>query len=190
MKISKMFFLFFTIIVCNSLYALEHQPVLEKELEQCLSVNWGIDPHTTAFIVNKFKPLIQNKRNHAVIKDFITLSKKQNITFPVDKKIASIHPEDGLIKAPKEHFVIFESPYARVLFGSTASGARENFHEHPWKSIMVILIPTTYKIEYPNGKEEITDYPIGAFELPPGERYACTNLGKIADASLRFEIKD
>lgn len=174
----------------HSVYSANNQPLLEKELAQCLAVNWGIDQHTTAFIVNKFKPLLQNEPDRKVVKEFIDLSKKQKIVFPIDKKLTPIQPEDGIAKAPEEHLVVFESPYVRVLWGSTAPGKRENFHEHQWKSIMVILIPTKYKIDYPNGKEEIIDYTVGAFELPPGERYACTNLGTKADASLRFEIKD
>lgn len=174
----------------HSIFSLEHQPLIEKELLQCLQTNWSVDLHSTAYIGNKLKPLLDNTAYHSVIKNFIALSKKQNIHFNIDRPIKSLPPEDGIFKAPKEHVVIFENPYVRILWGSTEPGAREDFHEHQWKSVMLIISPTTYEIEYPDGKKETIDYPIGVFELPAGERYACTNLGKTADASLRFEIKD
>lgn len=180
----------FTLFFCFSATSLEDQASIEKELEQCLQTNWGVDPHTTTFIRNKFKPLLENIAYHSVIKEFITLSKKQNIVFLIDKKLKALPFEDGVYKAPKEHLVVFESPYVRIFWGSTEPGKREDLHEHAWKSVMVIIRPTTYKIEYPDGKKETMDFPIGAYELPLGERYACTNLGKASDEYLRFEVKD
>jgi hypothetical protein len=181
---------FFTLFFCASISCVENQILIKNELEKCLQVDWGVDKHTAAYISNKFNSLIENNTYHSIIKDFIFLSKKQNINFIVDKELRPLHSEDGILKAPKEHLVVFESPFVRILWGTTAPGARENFHEHPWKSVMLIVKPTTYEIEYPDGKKETLDYPIGVFELPAGERYACTNLGKSADASLRFEVKD
>lgn len=188
-RIYKLCLSLLIILFCRSIYALEH-PNLSKELERCLSDVWGVDQNTNAYIRNKLKPLLQDTRYHSTVQEFIALSKKQEIDFPIDKKIKQLPPDDGILKAPEEHLVVFENPYVRILWGSTAPGKREKFHEHAWKSVMLIIRPTTYEIEYPNGKKETIDYPIGVFELPAGERYACTNLGKSEDASLRFEIKD
>lgn len=69
------------------------------------------------------------------------------------------------------------SPGAESLYGSTELGVREAFHSHQWESIMVIIKPTTYAIEYPDGKRETILYPIGTYKLPAGEKYACTNVG-------------
>lgn len=192
MKTFKQFLFFmFIFLWSQSVFSLmDNHESLEKELEQSLHVNWGVDRQTNAFIRNKFKPLLKDASHHAIIKNFIFLSKKQNIIFPADKEIRALQPEDGIFKATQEHKVVFENPYVRILLGSTEPGARENFHTHVWKSIMVVIIPTTYEIEYPDGKKEKIVYPIGVFELPAGECYACTNLGNKADASLRFEIKD
>lgn len=169
--------------------ALAEQSQITQALEQCLLFTWGVDPHTANYITHKFKPLLENVTYHPVIEDFISLSKKQKINFSIDKKIQPLPTEDGIFQSPKEHLVVFENPYLRILWGSTQPGAREPFHVHEWKSIMVVIKPTTYEIEYPNGSKETTTYSIGAFELPGGERYACTNLGQFSDESLRFEIK-
>ena len=195
--LKKMFNWVCTIILlfcCTSISAIEnqntHQSELAKELDNCLQAYWGVDPRTVAFINNKFKPLLHNPEKHAVVKEFIALSKKQNIQFPIDKKIQPLPQEDGIYQSPKEHLIVFESPYVRILWGSTQPGVQESFHTHAWKSVMVVITPTTWEIEYPNGKKEVAEYPIGAYELPAGERYLCTNLGKSTDAGLRFEIKD
>lgn len=177
------------VLFCHSIYSLEIE-TLSGELEQCLSENWGVDQHTNAYIREKLKPLLQDASYQPVVQKFISLSQKQKIDFSIDKKLKKLSPEDGILKAPDEHLVVFESPYVRILWGSTLPGKRENLHTHAWKSLMVIIEPTTYEIEYSNGKKEIENYPVGVYELPAGERYSCTNLGKIADASLRFEIKD
>lgn len=186
----KFLLFLFCIFFYSGVFAGANPTSIESALTECLETTWGLDKHTTAFVKNKFSPLLDNSKHHSVIQQFIDLSKKQNIHFPVDKQLKHLPPQDGILKAPKEHKIVFENPYIRVLWGSTEPGAREEFHEHAWKSVMVIIIPTTYEIEYSDSKKEIIDYPISAIELPGGERYACTNLGKKADASLRFEIKD
>lgn len=162
----------------------------EQELDECLKNCWGIDHHSSAYILYKFKPLLENSKYHSVIKDFIALSKKQNINFSIDKKIQPLPSEDGIYQSPKEHVVLFENPYLRILWSTTEPGAREPLHVHAWKSVVVVIKPTTYEIEWKNGLKETATYDIGAFELPAGEHYACTNLGKFADECLRFEVKD
>lgn len=174
---------------CTSLFSLVEKIQLKSDLEQCLQTVWGIDPQSVAYISSKFKSLFDNPKNHSVIQDFIKLSRGQNIKFPIDKKIQPLPHDDGIYKSPEEHLIVFENPYIRVLWGSTKPGVREQFHVHEWKSVMVIIKPTTYEIEYPNGSKETITYSIGAFELPAKEKYACTNLGQHADESLRFEIK-
>lgn len=178
------------ILFSTSLHSSENKTQLTHELEECLQVYWGVDRHTSDYIRNKLRPLLDNTDHHPTIKEFIALSKKQNIDFSINKKISPLPDEDGIYKSPKEHLVVFENPYRRILWGSTEPGAREPFHVHAWKSIMLIIKPTTFEIEYPNGAKETTFYPIGVFELPANERYACTNVGKTADESLRFEIKE
>ena len=157
------------------------------ELKKCLEETWGIDSHSTAFILKKWEPILGDE---AVIQDFIAISKTLGIEFSVSKELRRLHPEDGVLCAPDHHLVVFESPYVRVLWGSTRAGEREPFHVHAWKSLMVVIIPTDYKMEYPNGTADIWEGRIGVYELPANERYACTNIGARADAILRFEVKE
>lgn len=194
---SKIYKILFPLIILfsfsNPIHSIANtvdQVSIADKLEQCLQTCWGVDAHTAAYIREKFKPLIENDTHHSVIEKFIALSQKQNINFRLDKKIQPLPIEDGTLQSPKEHVIVFENPYLRILWGSTEPLAREAFHTHAWRSVMVIIKPTKFEIEYPNGTKEIVDYPVGAFELPAGEKYACTNLGNTADESLRFEIKE
>lgn len=162
---------------------------LAEKLENCLKSDWGIDNNTVAFINNKFKPLLDEPNHHATVEEFIKLSKGIKIDFSLDQKLQVLPRDDGIYASPKEHLVVFENPYVRVLYGSTEPGVREALHSHQWESIMVIIKPTTYEIEYSDSKKEKALYPIGAYKLPAGEKYACKNVGLSSDECLRFEIK-
>lgn len=156
------------------------------ELADCLDQYWGIDQHTIAFIENKCAPLIEN--HPEVIADFIAKSQAMGIDF-TQPLVGQIPDGDGVCGAPEQHFVVFESPFVRVLWGSTLPGVREPEHVHRWKSLMLVIEPADYEMEYPNGVKELWPGEVGVFSLPANERYACTNIGSVADASLRFEVK-
>ncbi len=160
------------------------------QLAQCLEEYWGVDRYTSAYIVRKFDLLLQDPYDHHIIDGLIEKSKNLNIDFLAFKEIQRLPEDDGVLRAPEQHLVVFENPYVRILWGSTASGESEPFHVHAWKSLMVVLKPTTYEVAYPNGVVEIWEGNRGLYELPANERYACTNIGDTADEILRFEIKD
>lgn len=187
MKLIKCLLLIFLVFVCIPAFSQDNKN-LSKKLENCLKSNWGIDNHTVGFINDKFKPLLDNPEHHATVKEFIKLSNEIKIDFS-NQMLHALPKDDGIYASPKEHLVVFENPYIRVLYGSTEPGVREAFHSHQWESIMVIIKPTTYEIEYFDGKKETNLYPIGAYKLPAGEKYACKNVGSFPDECLRFEIK-
>lgn len=54
---------------------------------------------------------------------------------------------------------------------------------------MIIIKPTAFEITHVNGAREVAYWPVGVYELPEMERYACTNIGATADECLRFEVK-
>lgn len=162
---------------------------LDNLLKQCLRKQWSIDYNTANYIVYRLRPLLDNPVHNPIVEDFISKSQKLNINFSKNKKLTQIHESDGIIKAPKQHLVIFENPWIRILWGSTQPGESENCHTHIWKSLMIIIKPTTFAIKYADGTTEIGDWPIGVYELPENESYECTNVGDTADECLRFEIK-
>ena len=158
------------------------------EFKNCLDKYWGVDSHTAAFIANKFKPLLENQPQ--IIDEFIQKSSKLNIDFSLDKKVYPLHAKDGVICSPKEHLVVFESPYVRIFMSSTVPGETEPFHIHPWKSIAVVVQPADFSVEYANGETVIWNGAVGIYELPANDHYTCTNIGLTADRIFRFEIKD
>lgn len=177
----KKWFLVIQILVISNLgYA-------NTELEKCLEEDWGIDRPTIGCLLKKWEPILSDEK---IVKDFVEKSKKMGIDFSVAKEIRSLPEEDAVLCAPKHHLVVFENPYVRILWGSTQAGEREPFHVHTWKSLMVVIVPTDYKMEYPNGSTDIWKGNVGVYELPANERYACTNIGDYPDAILRFEVKD
>lgn len=180
------FILFFPLPIKASIKAADWQ----AKLEHCLDEEWGVDRHTAGYLIKKFLLCCQNSGSDSIIDDFIAKSKKIGINFAIPHEVQSLSPEDGVLRSPKQHLVVFENLYIRILWGSTLPGEREPFHVHQWKSLMVVLKPTTFEIEYPNGAIEIWEGTIGVYELPANERYACTNIGHIADEALRFEIKE
>ncbi len=159
------------------------------ELRQCLEESWGVDRHTAAYIIKRFDPLLHYAAFHPVIDDFIEKSSRVIIDFSSAKEIQPLPPDDGVVRAPQQHLVVFENPYVRILWGSTQPGEREPFHVHAWRSLLVVLQPTTFTIEYPDGSMDVWKGEVGVFELPANERYACTNSGNSPDEILRFEIK-
>jgi len=163
----------------------------DQELKNCLQEQWGVDSRTADYIYAKMGPILNNMLYHAVIDDFITKSGciTQSINYTCSKEIAPVHPQDGLLQAPKQHIIVFENPWVRILWGSTEPGEHENFHVHAWKSLMLVIKATTFKITHAHGGVEVGDWPIGVYELPEMEHYACTNIGSTADKCLRFEIK-
>lgn len=167
------------ICLCKFVYA-------NSDLEKCLQESWGIDRHTRAYIQTLCGPILENEE---LIRDFIEKSNELNIDFSAAKDLRTLPPEDGVLCAPEHHLVVFESPYVRVLWGSTQAGQREPFHVHAWKSLMLVIIPTDYKMEYPDGTTNVWEGRVGVYALPANERYACTNIGGHPDAILRFEIK-
>lgn len=162
----------------------------DKELRECLQRAWGIDPYTTDYILKKFSPLLEDATYHSIIDEFIEKSNALNLDFSSYKALSLPPAEDGIFQAPKQHLVVFENPWVRILYGSSLPGEHENFHLHAWKSLMVVLEPTTYEIGYVGGSLEISAWPRGVYELAGGEYYSCTNVGDTADECLRFEIKE
>lgn len=165
----------FSLLFVSSLFA--------ETLEECFINNWGVDRHTATYLVEKFQP------HTNIIDDFIAKSRDINIDFATPKTPEPLPLEDAILCAPKHHLVIFENLYVRILWGSTLPGEREPLHMHKWKSLLVVLKPAPYQIEYPDGTIEIWDGAIGVYELPANDRYTCTNIGSTADEMIRFEIK-
>lgn len=188
MKLIKRLF-FISLVLISTPTLTQANNNLSEELKNCLHSNWGIDNYTVAFITNKFKPLIDNPAHHETVKEFIKFGKEIKIDFSPNRKLQTLPKDDGIYESPKEHLVVFENPYIRILYGSTEPNVREALHSHQWESIMVIIKPTTYEIEYPDGKKETAIFPIGTYKLPAGEKYACKNVGTFPDECLRFEIK-
>ncbi len=170
--------LFILVFCLTSLYG-------SSRLEECLQRCWSVDPRTASYISKKCEKL-----DKSVIEDFIRISEAQKIDFTAEKKLTALPKDDGIYQSPEEHLVLFENPFVRIFYGSTAPQKREPFHLHQWKSVMLVLQSTTYEMEYKDGSKEIGNWPMGAYELPAGEYYACTNIGAHADECLRFEIKN
>lgn len=180
------------LLICNSLCSLQDGGAITakaQEVKHCLEECWGVDPHTSAYIRHRLYPLIENP-DQSLIDDFINQSKALQIDFSLFKEIKRLPDEDGIYQAPKQHLVIFENPYVRILWGSTEPGEYEPLHVHAWKSLMVIIEPTTFEISYPDGTAEVGFWPVGVYALPAMERYACKNIGVQADQCIRFEVKD
>lgn len=175
-------------LFCSVGNAADSVKAKRQELHRCLCKCWGIDPHTAVFIEKRLQGFLDDTAHHAILDSFIEKSKKLNINFSADRRLTPLPAEDGVLCSPKQHLVLFESPFVRVLWGSTLPGEVEPLHLHAWPSIIVIIKPTIYKIDYVNGTSEIGNWPIGVYDLPV-EHYSCTNIGPEADACLRFEIK-
>lgn len=165
-------------------------PARYNELEQCLVNDWGVDTHTSEYLMKKFRCHVENTGQYSVINDFIVKSKEQKIDFATPREVLVLPSEDALLCVPKHHLVIFENLYVRILWGSTQPGEREPLHLHTWKSLMVVFKPTIYAMEYPDGTTEVWNGEIGVYELPSNERYACTNIGNVPDEMIRFEVKE
>lgn len=161
-----------------------------QQLEHCLKDVWGLDSHTVDYLVKKIMDLTESTGHAFIIDDFIAKSKALHIDFTVIRDVQPLCAEDAILCAPKQHLVIFENLYVRILWGSTAAGEREPFHVHPWKSLLLVLQPTVYEIEYPNRQCEQWNGQIGVYELPANDRYSCTNVGIGADEMIRFEVKE
>ncbi|MBA3722625.1 MAG: hypothetical protein H0W88_09520 [Parachlamydiaceae bacterium] len=180
------------LLLHTDLHAIPKEVLLTKaqQLEESLIEYWGVDKYTAGYIRNKMTPILENTEYHSIIDDFVEKSKNLHIDFSSIKKIPVIHPEDGIYKSPEQHVVLFENPYVRIFLSSTKPGVREPFHMHAWKSLMVIIKPTTYEIETMDGLVTTGYWPTGVYELPPEEYYACTNIGNNEDECLRFEVKN
>lgn len=159
-------------------------------LEECLMSDWGIDEHSAHWIARKLQTTLDDSNSSHVIEEFIAKLAALKIDFSCIKEPKALHPQDAVLQAPEHHLIVFESPYVRILYGSTKPGERENLHRHSWRSIIIVMRGTTYRVDYPDGRSEIGEWPVGAYELPPNEYYSCTNIGPSADECLRFEIKD
>lgn len=155
-----------------------------SKLKECLEVCWGVDAHTTAYILCHFN------FGEELIDDFVNKSEKLNIQFSPDKKLTHLSCNDGVIQATKFHPVVFETPYVRILAGCAEPGEREPLHTHIWKSLLVVFEPAAYFIEYGNGSTEFLSLSPGVYELPPEDLYACTNIGTSKENCLRFEVKE
>lgn len=177
------------LVIASSFLHVQAAVDREQQLLRCLDECWGVDRHTSAFILNKFRPILDDAAHQPIIDDFIAKSELIGLDFSIEKALPMLPPEDGLCQAPKQHRVVFESPYVRILWGSTLPGELEALHMHIWNSLMVIIKPTAFEIYYPDGRVEVGDWPIGVYELPGGEQYSCRNIGPTADVCLRFEIK-
>ena len=147
---------YFRIILLTVLmpYAFLHAEQLEVKLQECLIECWGVDPHTTRFLCQYFKPFLENKNSHHHITEFLNQSHKLNIQFPTDKKLICLPSHDGVIQATKFHPVVYETPYVRIMAGAAAPDEREPFHTHIWKSLLVVFEEASYYVEYANGSSE------------------------------------
>lgn len=167
----------------------ENVVLKSKELIDCLHKAWNIDLPTSHYILKKFGSILEDATYHSIIDEFICESVALGLDFSGDKIVRPLAHDDGVIQAPAQHVVLFENPWIRVLWGSSQPGEHEKLHFHAWKSVMVIVEPTTYEITYSNGSVETSYWLRGVYVLGVEDPYSCTNIGACADACLRFEVK-
>lgn len=160
------------------------------ELEICLKNCFQIDQKSTALILNKLTPFLENSKNYPVIDEFINRSKALHIRCPAEKPEPKLPVNDPTLLAPEWHQVLFENSCIRVLWLESKPNDREPFHTHHWKSLMLIVQPAKFEIQNRDGSIETDDWPIGVYELPAETKSsAYTNLGPTEFKALRFEIK-
>jgi len=172
-----------------SIYGLMDAGTINIALKECLEQCWGVDKHTAVYICTKLSSLDEYPNGRDIINEFITKSELLNIDFTTNKEPKSLPKMDAVLEAPKEHKIVFENPYVRILLVSVAPGEREPFHVHAWHRFCIVMKSTTYKEELENGTC-IEEFPVGFYDLPGGDYGAYTNVGEHADESLLFEIKD
>lgn len=157
----------------------------------CLSTCYQINQSAVDIILSKVMPELPNPKLSASLNDFIKLSKSLNIAFLKNPPLSSLLPEDAILKAPKWHEVLFDSPYIRVLWALTKPGEFEPFHTHQWRHIMLIIEGAEFKMEESNGSIVVDTFPIGVYDLPPEKTSsAYTNVGNTNFKALVFEIKE
>lgn len=162
---------------------------LQQNLRNCLADTWGIDRHTVPFIESYFEDFLIDETKQCHVAEFIVKSEELNISFPLLEHLKPLDAHDGTILAAKFHPVVFENPYIRIMTGCAEPGEREPFHNHAWKSLLVLFEDALYYVEYANGTSEILALTAGVYELLPEDMYACTNLGVKKEKCLRFEVK-
>lgn len=184
----KFFILVFLLVNCWLYSATTDE--LTRKLKNCFETCWSIDSNTASYLGNYFKSNLDSAEGRLLIEDFIQKSQALQIQFPLDKKLADLSLDDGVIQATKFHPVVFENPYVRIMAGCAEPGEREPFHTHVWKSLLVVFEEAEYFVEYAKGKSEYLHLKPGVYELPPEDLYACTNIGRKKENCLRFEVKD
>lgn len=173
--------------VCVSLQGEE----LSTQLEKCFTEVWGVDAHTTSYLLNKFQPFLDTPDHQHLVTQFIEKSQGMGIDYSAPKEARQLLETDPILRAPQNHYIVFENLHVRVILGLARAGETEPYHIHSWKGIMVVLKPTTYEVEYEDSNgPEIWDGTIGVYSLSGGGGYTCTNIGPETDECLRFEVKD
>lgn len=161
-----------------------------NEIKQCLQECYQIDDATVKMVLNKMRPLIENVSLHTILREFIDKSKKLNIQFSVPKLSESLPKDDAILRAPKWHEIIYESPYVRVLWLNAQPGDHEPFHTHHWKSLLLIIQGSQFEIENSDGSTVNDIWDVGVYELPSEtEPASYSNVGSSEFKALRFEIK-
>jgi hypothetical protein len=162
--------------------------VKSHTLKACLRDHYHIDESSMAPIMLKLKELIDSPNGYHVIDDFIEKSALLDIQFVEGYDV--LGSDDGVLRAPEWHEVLFESPSVRVLWGESMPGDTEPPHTHYWRSLMLITSSGTFEINNADGSAERDVWPIGVYALPPETSPSSyTNIGSTAFRALRFEIK-
>jgi hypothetical protein len=104
---------------------------------------------------------------------------------------------DAVSAAPKNHKVVLENEYVRVLDVTVLPGEHENLHAHCRRSVMYLMYEGIYKDYGPNGEligegtqpGSDADLPMTLW-LEPQAPHAVKNLDSQAVRLIRVELKD
>jgi hypothetical protein len=163
---------------------------LSARIKDCLMSSYRLDQEQSEGILRLFQPWIENQNHHAMLENFIDLSvlNLKNKSVSVLNKQA-LPSDDAVVAATDYHEVLGENRYVRVLYGDVNPGDQEPMHRHYWPSILVMLDPGSFEIDYADGSREIWHDSAGIFELPPDSQAAAyKNIGAKC-RFLRFEFK-
>ncbi len=166
---------------------------IARHLSALLHKNYACDEAATAKILEKFQPLIEDSEYRPVLEDFFKLSQIyiKKLGMPAEPiKKWRLPEDDAVIKDSEHHKVLWESEKFRILYGVLLANDSEPMHRHYWPSILVMLTPAKFKIEYEDKTKETESCHISASFLPPDTQAASyKNISSAACSFLRFEIK-
>ena len=79
---------------------------------------------------------------------------------------------DAVVAAPKNHKVLYEDDRIRILDVTVLPSEKENVHDHPWPSVLIIDYPRKIRDTYSDGTVVERDSPSPQTPIPIVERMA------------------